>query len=150
MNKPDMSGDREERLAEERFVFLTQALIQRELNKRGLKYRDLARKLGVSEARISQLMGDSAINLSVRTVGRILYRLDETGVVMTQKELDGIAHGHSGEDHAAWVFAAPGEHVFASQETTEIVSAPAAPREAESNWREWAAAEAAADDKRAA
>src|SRR5437868_3246988 len=140
--------EREERLAEERLLLLTQSIIQRELNKRGLKYRVLARRLGVSEARISQLLGDDAPNLTVRTVARILYRLGESGVFMTQREVDEIMTGNVDPGSTTWVFAAPGEHIYTGEEVTEVISEEALAKPAMDDWSEWIAAEAAAAGRR--
>jgi transcriptional regulator with XRE-family HTH domain len=148
MTSPNHDDEREERLAEERLLLLTQSIIQRELNKRGLKYRDLARRLGVSEARISQLLGDDAPNLTVRTVARILYRLGEAGVFMTENEVDQIVTGNVDLGSSAWVFAASGEHIYTGEDVTEIVSEAASTRPSMDDWPEWMAAEAAAAGRR--
>ena len=143
-----MERDREERLAEERLLLLTQTVVQRELNRRGLKYRDLARRLGVSEARVSQLLGDEAPNLTVRTVARILHRLGEVGVFMTEREVDEAVNGLIGSEPSTWVFAATGEHIYTGEEATEIVVEANSSKGSWIDGLEWAAAENAAAARR--
>lgn len=149
MNDARTDAGREERLAEERALYMTQTAIQRQLNRQGLRYRDLARRLEVSEARVSQLLGDDALNLTVRTVARIFHRLGEQVVVLPQRELDELLGERAvGDDQSAWVFAAAGEEIYAGQETTEIVVASGTRRIGAAEWRDWADAEAASDRAR--
>lgn len=81
-------------LAEERFLLLVQARIQELLEDKGLRYRDLAHRLGVSEARVSQMLGDDAVNLTIRTVARIYHQLGETPVLYGERELAAAGVGH--------------------------------------------------------
>lgn len=144
MTTHDLNEDREQSLAEERLVYSTQTLIQRELNKRGLKYRDLARRLGVSEARISQLMGDDAHNLTVRTLARILYRLGEVGEFMTEREINELKGNTIESDTSTWVFAAPVGHFYGGEDDSDVIFEISPSKESSDDWREWVAAEAAA------
>lgn len=73
-------------LAEERFLLMVQTGIQKLLNGKDLRYRDLAQRLGVSEARVSQMFGDDAANLTIRTVARIYHHLGEQPAILTQRE----------------------------------------------------------------
>lgn len=63
--------------AEERFVVDVQHRIQTLLNDRGMTYANLASDLNVSGARVSQMFGDEASNLTLRTVARIFHALGE-------------------------------------------------------------------------
>ncbi|MEH3036190.1 MAG: XRE family transcriptional regulator [Sphingomonas adhaesiva] len=137
---------REERLAEERLLYMAQTTIQRQLNRQGLKYRDLARKLEVSEARVSQLLGDDALNLTIRTLARVFHRLGEEVVLMPRRELDEMLDQVVVDtEQPAWTFAARGEEIYAGQEATEIVVEPGVRRGRTQDWIDWAAAEDAAD-----
>lgn len=79
--------DCDNRLVEEKFLFAAQADIQKLLNEKKLRYRDLSKRLGVSEARVSQMFGDEA-NLTIRTIARIYHCLGETPVLTTRATLD--------------------------------------------------------------
>lgn len=81
------SGDpaeREDRLAQERLLFMAQVEMQRLLNEKGLKYKDLSKRLGVSEARVSQIFGDDAGNLTIRTIARVFHQLGEKPLLMSK------------------------------------------------------------------
>ncbi|MEP9358085.1 helix-turn-helix transcriptional regulator [Sphingomonas sp. KR3-1] len=80
--------DCEGRLAEERFLLLAQVEIQKLLNEKKLRYRDLSKRLGVSEARVSQMFGDEASNLTIRTIARVFHQLDETPVLISRREFE--------------------------------------------------------------
>ena len=62
-------------VAENRFVTDVQLVIERALDESGISQADLARALGVSEARISQLLSDNGKNLQARTIARIAHAL---------------------------------------------------------------------------
>jgi DNA-binding Xre family transcriptional regulator len=78
----------ENRLVEERFLVLAQTQIQKLLNEKKLRYRDLSKRMGVSEARVSQMFGDEASNLTIRTIARVYHQLGETPVILSRRELD--------------------------------------------------------------
>lgn len=61
--------------AEERLVYEAQKAIRNLLKHKGMKAADLARLLGVSEARVSQMLGGEARNLTLRTLARIFHTL---------------------------------------------------------------------------
>lgn len=65
-------------LVEEAFILDAQMTIQRILNEKRITQAELARRLGVGESYVSQMLGDSARNLTLRTVARVLTALDET------------------------------------------------------------------------
>lgn len=72
-------------LAEESFILDAQIAIQRVLNERGFSQAKLARILEVSESYISQMLSDSARNLTLRTFARVMYALNETANITTQR-----------------------------------------------------------------
>ena len=67
--------------AEEEFIVDVQYAIQKLLNESGVSYAHLAKKLGVSAARVSQMFGDEAHNLTLRTVARIFHVLNDKCVI---------------------------------------------------------------------
>jgi transcriptional regulator with XRE-family HTH domain len=68
-------------------LLLTQTEIQKILNRDGLKYRDLARKLGVTEARVSQIFSETAANLTIKTIAKIFNRLGEEAYLTSCREI---------------------------------------------------------------
>ncbi|MFG1293765.1 helix-turn-helix domain-containing protein [Xanthobacter versatilis] len=74
---------RDEIRAAEDLVIDAQLMIQRALNERGISRAQLARQLGVSQARLSQVMATDA-NPTLRTLAQILTTL---GYKLTLKEL---------------------------------------------------------------
>jgi DNA-binding Xre family transcriptional regulator len=101
---------REARLAEERFLLAAQKAMQHMLNEKGLRYRDLARRLGVSEARVSHMFGDDAANLTLRTLAKVFHCLGESAVIISAREYErklSDAAGQTSEDAGGWRVAAP-------------------------------------------
>ena len=64
-------------LAEEALILDAQIAIQRLLNERGMAQVELARRMGVTESYVSQMLGASARNLTLRTVARVMTALGE-------------------------------------------------------------------------
>ena len=62
--------------AEEDFVIDAQFLIQELMNEQGLSRADLAKRLGVSKARLTQMMRPDA-NPTLRSVARVAHALGE-------------------------------------------------------------------------
>ena len=93
---------REDVLFEEAFLLQVQCCIQELLNDKRLKYRDLSKRLGVSEARVSQMFGDDASNLTIRTIARIFYQLGEKPVLLSQRECDRLGSGEAQLGSDAW------------------------------------------------
>lgn len=79
-------------VAEEGLILEAQMEIIRSLNDRGLTQADLARKLGVSESYISQMLGLSARNLTLRTIARIAHALGEPAHLSLGSRPDRAAH----------------------------------------------------------
>lgn len=74
--------------AEATFILHTQTEMQRIINRKGLRYRDLSRRMGVTEARVSQMFGDTATNLTIKTVARVFHHLGETAYLTTLEEVE--------------------------------------------------------------
>lgn len=68
-------------LAEEELILEAQMLIQRALNDRDMTQKNLAERLGVGESYISQMLGASARNLTLRTIARVLKALDAKATI---------------------------------------------------------------------
>lgn len=62
-------------VAENTFINRIQLEIERVMSERRLKQTDLARLLGVSEARVSQILGGNGKNLQARTIAKIAFVL---------------------------------------------------------------------------
>lgn len=62
--------------AEEKLVASVQSLLQQALEERGMSRSDLAKKMGVSKARISQMFSDSQ-NFTLRLVAAAFFALGE-------------------------------------------------------------------------
>ena len=77
-------------LAEEALIIDAQIAIQRVLNEKGLTQTKLANALGVTESYISQMLGDSARNLTLRSIARIMHALGETALLTTRQHAKGI------------------------------------------------------------
>jgi predicted XRE-type DNA-binding protein len=67
--------------AEERFVYETQKAVRNLLKDNDMKASDLARLLRVSEARVSQMLGGEARNLTLRSLARIFHAVGSRCVV---------------------------------------------------------------------
>ncbi|MDM7927558.1 MAG: helix-turn-helix transcriptional regulator [Blastomonas fulva] len=91
--------------AEADFILAVQSAIQKLLNNKGLRARDLSKRLQVTEARISQMFGDQAKNLTLRTIARVFYHLDETPLICTIREFEdaiGEKEGKSNVEYQQW------------------------------------------------
>lgn len=77
-----------EEFREEFFVANTQAHLASLLEERGVSRAELARKLNVSRARVTQIFSDEAKNLTLRLLARSFFALDEEPVILTKSEYD--------------------------------------------------------------
>lgn len=92
-------------LAEAEFIVAVQSEIQRVMNERGLRARDLSKRLNVSEARVSQMFGEQAKNLTIRTIAKIFYHLGQSPVLTTQCQLENmaaLARGDAADSDQHW------------------------------------------------
>jgi transcriptional regulator with XRE-family HTH domain len=64
--------------AEEAFVVDVQGLLHQIMEEKGYTRADLARMLGVSRARITQIFSDECKNLTIRLLARAMYAMGET------------------------------------------------------------------------
>jgi len=65
-------------IAEDRFITDVQIAIHTLMEERGMSRADLARSIGVSEARVSQMFRDSPSNLTAKSIARIFHALGES------------------------------------------------------------------------
>lgn len=149
--RADDRVDRETQMAEERFLLMAQVEMQRLLNDQGLKYKDLAGRLGVSEARVSQMFGDDANNLTIRSIAKIFHKLGEKPVIMSKAMYERrIAEAKGASDPApVWLMAGLTE-AFSVGPCTQVVKTIANVRESSKPVKgsEWAAAENAVEARR--
>lgn len=73
--------------AEERLVSSFQSLLQETLDKRGMSKSDLAKKMGVSKARVSQMFSDSQ-NFTLRLVANAFFALGEEVTIYRSSDLE--------------------------------------------------------------
>ncbi len=77
MEKPTQTAEAayELLLVEEELILEAQMLIQRAINEASITQKELADLLDVRPSYISQMLGDSARNLTLRTIARVLHAL---------------------------------------------------------------------------
>lgn len=68
-------ADYELLLVEEELILEAQMLIQRAINEASITQKELADLLDVRPSYVSQMLGDSARNLTLRTIARVLHAL---------------------------------------------------------------------------
>lgn len=73
---------------EEHFVAGSQARLAEMLDEKGISRAELARKLGVSRPRVTQIFSDDATNFTLRLLARSFIALGEEPVILTRKEYD--------------------------------------------------------------
>lgn len=71
----------EEIVAEESFILDAQIEIQKTINDLGLKKSEFAKLIGVSAAYVSQLLGSTPKNLTMKTYANIMYKLGRIATV---------------------------------------------------------------------
>lgn len=81
-----------EEFKEEAFVAETQAHLSRLLDEKGVSRAELARRLDVSRARVTQIFSDEAHNLTLRLLVRSYLALDEEPVIVSRVEYEWLRH----------------------------------------------------------
>ena len=86
---------------------------------------------------MSQMFGDDASNLTIRTIARIFYQLGEKPVLLSQRECDRLGSGEAQLGSDAWTMVATDVDRFevARAQVIEIGEARAEPRAVPSS--EW-------------
>lgn len=87
-------------VAEEELILHAQMLIQRVLNERGISQKRLAEKLGVGESYVSQMLGTSARNLTLRTIARVMKALDVKATLVLDDYVETVVAASANDDEA--------------------------------------------------
>lgn len=89
-NRIDESAAREAYellLAEEELILHAQMLIQRLLKEQDVSQKELARRLGVGDSYVSQMLGLSPRNLTLRTIARVMKALGVSATIALDDHL---------------------------------------------------------------
>lgn len=79
-----------EEFREESFVAEVQAQLSRMLDDKGVSRAELARRLDVSRARVSQIFSDEAQNFTLRLLVRSFLAVGEEPVLVTRSEYEAL------------------------------------------------------------
>lgn len=88
MNNPFGEILNSDEFREEFFIAETQARLSQMLDDKGVSRAELARKLNVSRARITQIFADDANNLTLRLMARSFIALGEEPVIISKSEYE--------------------------------------------------------------
>lgn len=96
--------------AEVGFILDLQLAIQSAMETKGLRQADLARLMGVTEARVSQMLSDSGANLRAQTIGAIgqamgmrpCIRFDEAAAASNSNCVSMNAWIRGGNERESW------------------------------------------------
>lgn len=80
----------EEVHAIESLVFSVQISLQRAMTKKGISNKELAEKLGMTPARVSQIFATKGANLTLKTIAKIQHALGEEFEFVNKRELKSI------------------------------------------------------------
>ncbi|MDO6591827.1 MULTISPECIES: helix-turn-helix domain-containing protein [Rhodobacterales] len=69
--------DQEEIFAIEELVFSVQISLQRAMNRNGVSSKELAERLGMTPARVSQIFSSKGSNLTIKTIAKVINALGE-------------------------------------------------------------------------
>lgn len=78
--------------AEEALVINAQGLLHQLMEEKGISRADLARAMGVSRARVTQIFSDECKNFTIRLWARALFALGEEAVVTYARSEDCLNH----------------------------------------------------------
>jgi predicted XRE-type DNA-binding protein len=76
--------------AEEGFVVDAQIFLNELMIEKSMSRADLAKAMGVSRARISQLFSDDCTNFTVRLLARAIHAMGEEAVVTHRRQLEAL------------------------------------------------------------
>jgi transcriptional regulator with XRE-family HTH domain len=113
-------------VAEDTLIADVQFAIHNLLEAKRVSRATLARKLGVSEARISQLFCDEAKNLTLRTLARIFHVLGEEPQITSDTLRRIIPLENDGGSDAFDADEEPGKHALLSAQLRVLTHARAA------------------------
>lgn len=83
---PQHDGEKEA-FAIEALVFSVQVALQRAMHKNGVTNKELAERLGMSPARVSQIFSSNGPNLTLKTIARIQHALGEEFEFLSKSEV---------------------------------------------------------------
>lgn len=87
--EPSTEEEREEdKIA--RLVLSIQFALQKSMNNNCVSQKELAQRLGVSPARVSQILSSEGTNLTLRTIGRIAHALGEDFELVTKRDVKAL------------------------------------------------------------
>jgi transcriptional regulator with XRE-family HTH domain len=95
--------------AENNFITCLQVEVEAVMNAKGISQTDLAKRMGLSAARVSQILSDNGTNLEARTIARIGHALGVRTIVefvdkpMRRSERDSVTSLPSGSSFKDWV-----------------------------------------------
>ncbi|PZU14994.1 MAG: hypothetical protein DI591_11060 [Citromicrobium sp.] len=77
--------DFEMMVAEEELILHAQILIKRAMREQKISQKVLAERLGVGPSYVSQMLGDSARNLTLRTIARVMHVLEQRATLIVDE-----------------------------------------------------------------
>ena len=80
--------EEKEAFAIESLVFSVQVALQRAMSKHGVTNKELAHRLGMSPARVSQVFSSNGPNLTLKTIARIQHALGEDFELVSKSEIE--------------------------------------------------------------
>lgn len=83
--KPRDESEREDDFIES-LVLSIQVALQNAMHRNSVSKKQLAERLGISAARVSQILAKEGSNLTLRTLGRLAYALGEEFELVTKSE----------------------------------------------------------------
>lgn len=125
------SDEFRELYAEEAFIADLQQAIHLLMEQKGVSRAELARRIGVSGAYVTQMLGNKPQNLTARTIARVYVALGEEPCIRTKSEphhvggVDGTWVDVAATAHGSWMVA------YEEAELQPTVVAPSLPSESE-------------------
>ena len=102
-------------VAEEELILHAQMAIEGMLKERGMNQKQLAEKLGRSESYVSQMLGLTPRNLTLRTIARVMMALDAKATLMPDREAMENDMLQVTDDDGLFASASEGASAFASR-----------------------------------
>jgi transcriptional regulator with XRE-family HTH domain len=92
---------------EEHFISEIQARLSQIMDEKGVTRAELARRLDVSRARVTQIFSDDCRNFTVRLLARSFLALEEEPVVIARSEYEALVNSQSSRSNSKDVKAIP-------------------------------------------
>jgi len=84
------NSEEAETFAIEAMVFAVQIALQKAMTRRGVGNKELAERLGMSPARVSQIFSTKGANLTLKTIARIQHALGEDFDFVSKEDLKSL------------------------------------------------------------